>query len=135
MERELGGRAGEGETLLIDAEVSPEELSDPAYMEFLDLLAPFGPGYEAPVFSLSGFSVLNSAVVGRNHLKLRIETCTDGGRAGGGCRRVFDVLGWSHGERIGLPWEMCDIAVEPSVNIWNGARTIQFILRDARKRG
>ena len=115
----------------IDAQVSFREMSDPAYIEFLDLLAPFGPGYEAPLFSIREFSLISSTVVGNNHLKLRV------GRSGGSSPPVpaFDVLGWNQGSRIDLPWKSCELAFEPSVNVWNGNRKIQFILRDARKKG
>jgi single-stranded-DNA-specific exonuclease len=123
--------SGPGEpALAIDAEVSLNEISDPGYIEFLERLAPFGPGYEAPLFSMREFSLLSSSVVGNNHLKLRVA---DASHKGNGSR-AFDVMGWNQGSRIELPWRKCELALEPSVNVWNGNRRIQFILRDVRKR-
>jgi single-stranded-DNA-specific exonuclease len=113
--------------LKIDAVVSIKEMSDPAYIDFLDSLEPFGPGYSAPLFSVRDFTLLGSSVVGNNHLKLRIGHPE-------GMGGVFDILGWSHGNRLDIPWNSCEIAFEPSINTWNGSRKIQFILRDARKR-
>lgn len=123
-------KKGVESSLSIDSVVSFKELSDPAYIEYLDMLEPFGPGYEAPVFVMRQFSVLNASVVGKNHLKLRITDDSKDSHQ----QESFDVLGWSHGGRLDLPWNRCEIAFEPAVNSWNGRRAIQFILKDARKR-
>ncbi len=125
--------------LSLDARVTVDHLSKPEFVDVYQQLAPFGPGYKAPLFALHGFTVRSTQVIGKGHLKV-ILSCGNGsgpgGRFMGNCDiSGIEIVGWGHGDKIDLPWERLEVACEPGINVWNGRRTLQLRLLDARMSG
>ena len=114
--------------LEVDCPVSIEELADPSIMHFLRLLEPFGEAYEPPLYMLRDFSVAWAGVVGSNHLKLALVPRENG------TGPLVDLLAWSHGDKLDLPWNSMELACTPYVNTYQGQKKIQLRLRDARYR-
>ncbi len=115
-------------TLDVDCPVSLKELADPVFVQFFQLLEPFGEAYDPPVYMLRGFSVASSRVVGNNHLKLILTPSENG------IGPAIDLLGWSHGDKLNLPWASMDLACTPWVNTYQGQKRIQLRLKDAKYR-
>lgn len=95
----------------------------------MERLGPFGMDNPKPVFLLTDFAVTQTRTMGKDqsHLKCRIQ------QNGMSC----DVLAFSQGD---LKEEFAqannlELAVTLSVNNWNGERTIQLMLVDARVNG
>ncbi|NPA94147.1 MAG: single-stranded-DNA-specific exonuclease RecJ [Thermodesulfobacteria bacterium] len=114
--------------LELDMEVSMEELVTPRYVKCMEWLEPFGPGYQEPVFSTRNFSVREARVVGKNHLKLLISPVN-----GSVAPTTVSLLAWGHGSLLDLAWHEMEVAFSPSVNEWNGKKSLQLILKDARR--
>ena len=114
--------------LCLDARVTVEQLMQPAFADMYEQLAPFGAGYRAPLFALHGFSVKSARIIGKGHLKVILANGSgpDSGISG------VEIVGWGHGDKLDLPWEQLEVACEPGINIWNGRRTLQLRLMDAR---
>jgi single-stranded-DNA-specific exonuclease len=116
--------------LEVDSQVELSELSMPDYTMFLELLEPFGPGYSSPLFSAVDFSVTDSRVVGNSHLKLTVSPLKSPSQ---GNSRI-DLVAWGHGDKLDLSWHEMEIAFIPTVNNWQGRKTLQLVLKDARPR-
>jgi len=58
--------------IVIEEEASLDELLDNRFIFSYNLLAPFGSGNPAPVFSMKGQKLTNSRLVGNNHLRFTI---------------------------------------------------------------
>ncbi len=67
--------AGPDTGMVCDAGLNASQLKMPL-LEDLDRLGPFGNGNPEPVFEIAGLDVLESRVVGANHLKLELKTPT-----------------------------------------------------------
>lgn len=112
--------------LKIHFDMSVDSLGDPGLKDVLSKLEPFGPGCEPPVLRLQNFLVKNMNIVGRNHLKLLLVPKDSL------YFRPVEVLGWGMGEFYELPWGELELACTPFFNNWNGQRTLQLKLMDAR---
>ncbi len=110
----------------VDCQINLEEIKDPAFIDFFELLEPFGEAYKEPVFNLNGFEVAASRIVGNNHLKLTLTSRT--GETG----PAVELLGWSMGDKQDLPWTSLELACTPFVNTFRGQRRLQLQLKDAR---
>lgn len=109
--------------LEIDADVGLGEVTHGLVREF-EQLEPFGYGNPEPVLGAKALVAVDQRVVGSNHLKLRLRQ--------GRC--VLDAIGFDMG---GLPERMdldspVDIAFTPSLNEWNGSRSLQLVLKGCR---
>ncbi len=122
------GEQPEASPLSLDARVELEELASNNYVEFLEMLEPFGPGYQGPLFSSQNFHVKDARVVGQGHLKIAIVPEKQSNSV-----RAIELLAWGHGDKKDISWEHLELAFTPSVNCWNGRKNIQLILKDARK--
>lgn len=120
----------------IDAVVTMEQLSQPAFADALQRLGPFGAGYQPPAFALREFFVKSVTEIGRGHLKVIFESSMNMLHNDSNARGVsgVEMVGWGHGDKVSLPWEDFEIACEPGINVWNGRRTLQLKLIDARRR-
>ncbi len=118
-------------TLDIDCEVNVQELFRPDYLQYIEALEPFGPGCPSPLFSMSSFSIRHSRIVGNSHLKLTVGN-PDGNSHG--AIRNLDMVAWGHGDKLSYSWHDMEIAFTPSVNNWQGRKTLQLVLKDARQR-
>lgn len=119
--------------LLVDAELEPEDIT----WDLLDVLLklePHGEGNKKPLFLLRGAQVVSLRAVGQkeDHLKMKLKAeCKDG------AIRFFDCIGFglflrrehfNEGDTV-------DAVFELEANVWNGAKEIQFKLKDIRKAG
>ncbi len=112
----------------VDCRIDLEDIRDPAFVDMLELLEPFGEAYQEPVFNLNGFSVAASRIVGKNHLKLTLTSPSDS------TGPSIDLLGWSMGDKQDLPWPSLELACTPFVNRFRGQKRLQLQLKDARYR-
>ncbi len=114
--------------LQIDCRVHAAELANPDYPMFLEMLEPFGPGYSGPVFSMKNFSVKDRRIVGKSHLKLTLS----GQEGARGRQAGIDLVAWGHGDKLSFSWNDMEIAFTPGINNWQGRRSLQLVLKDAR---
>jgi single-stranded-DNA-specific exonuclease len=114
----LAPGALEGE-ILSDGELAEEGLNL-ATAEMLREAAPWGQGFPEPLFD-GCFEVLDSRVVGADHLKLRLRP------AGG--RRVMDGIAFRQAARLGgtRPAGL-RLAYRLAVNEYAGVRSAQLVI-------
>ena len=103
----------------IDAQITIKELTEDL-LEELEILSPFGPSNPEPVFCSSLLYVLNSSVVGNDHLKLKVSQ--------DGC--VCDAIGFHMGKDTVFPKQYINAAFSSQINDWQGTRTVQMKLKD-----
>ncbi|MDH4028468.1 MAG: DHH family phosphoesterase, partial [Nitrospirota bacterium] len=109
--------------LEIDAAVTLSDINFGLIKE-LSLLEPFGESNREPLFGAKDISIINHRIVGNNHLKMQLRQNNVN----------VDTIGFSMGshlELIGKNRSM-DIVFVPSINEWNGSRTLQLNLRAIR---
>ncbi|MBF0472173.1 MAG: single-stranded-DNA-specific exonuclease RecJ [Nitrospirae bacterium] len=110
-------------TLNIDYNVTLKEINHELMSEF-SRLEPFGYSNPEPLLGAKGLVPSNLRVVGRNHLKMRL--------AHNGS--VIDTIGFDLGESIS--WinsvKSIDAVFTPTINEWNGNRTVQLNIKDLR---
>src|SRR5574341_759327 len=111
--------------LLIDCEVNSEEISS-ELANFLEQLAPFGPGNMRPVLvtrNLENFD--QPSVIGNNHLKLRIKQND----------KMLDGIAFGQGDWI-KPLSArnvkYDLAYVLENNSWNGNTNLQLRVKDIK---
>lgn len=111
--------------LQIDAELDLDDI-DYDLVEILDRFSPFGPENMKPVFITRNLEVVGqAAVVGRNHLRMRV-------RSG---QKIFDVIGFGFGdfaEQLSIHGVDFDMAYVIEKNIHNGITKIQLRVKDIR---
>lgn len=114
--------------LVLDAELDLSALTVET-IKSLEKLAPFGMDYAKPTFYLRDFQVESARAMGQDnaHLKLRVQK---------GDAKV-DVIAFGKGQlATELPQvKHLELAVQLSVNRWNGTTSIQLMLVDARVQG
>ena len=87
----------------------------------MDMLAPFGSKNPEPVFCVRNIKVSSPAIVGNNHLKMRLTS------KGMSC----DSIWFSMGKYLNaLTGANLDVAFTPQINYWNGASDIQLKMKD-----
>ena len=106
------------ETLTIDAEVSSNSIDD-ALVEELSCLEPYGMGNPEPILCARDLTVIDKAVVGNSHLRLRVSN-------GHTC---FNVIGFGMADVIDRLESNSLLAFVPQYNVWNGTRSIQLKLK------
>ncbi len=101
--------------------ITPELLSD------LDRLRPFGAGNEEPLFLLRNVSVPQVSRIGAGGRHLRFTVAQDG-------RRLSGVA--FHREQIPVDAAgRSDLLFAVQENVYRGTRSLQLLLRDARRAG
>ncbi|MBW2060229.1 MAG: single-stranded-DNA-specific exonuclease RecJ, partial [Deltaproteobacteria bacterium] len=98
--------------LRIEAELSPEELTQGLVQQLLRL-APFGSGNPEPTLAVAGLKVLSCAIVGQNHLKLRLK----------GRNRILDIIGFGLGDLLPDLGPQVSVALRPLTSIYQGQVT------------
>jgi single-stranded-DNA-specific exonuclease len=110
-------------TLNIDYNVTLKEINNQLMSEF-SRLEPFGYSNPEPLLGAKGLVPSNLRIVGRNHLKMRL---THEGS-------VIETIGFDLGENIS--WintvKTIDAVFTPTINEWNGTRTVQLNIKDLR---
>ena len=110
--------------LRIDA---PLKLSDVTadFVREITCLEPFGYGNEEPVFGAKKLEIVQSRIVGNNHLKMYLKQNGKG----------IDSIGFDLGgmlDEVG-PGAMVDAAFVPMMNEWDGCRNLQLNLKSVRE--
>ena len=110
--------------LRIDA---PLKLSDVTadFVREITCLEPFGYGNEEPVFGAKRLEIVQSRIVGNNHLKMYLKQNGKG----------IDSIGFDLGgmlDEVG-PGAMVDAAFVPMMNEWDGGRNLQLNLKSVRE--
>ena len=96
-------------------------------VESMSLLEPFGPGNEEPIFCLTGAHIIDSRRLGADGTHLRLDLK---GRDG----VILKALAFSAPD----PWfnlyedESYKFLIQPTVNEWNGTRSVESRLLDIR---
>lgn len=114
-------RAGEdlNPPLTIDALTNFKQLNKSLIPE-LEALAPFGVGNPEPVLMMENLTILDSRVVGKGHLRLRL-------REG---RWVREAIGFGMGSLHPISGERMKMAFVPQVGIYQGNRNLQMKIVD-----
>jgi len=107
----------------IDADIRIQDITF-AVMKDLSLLEPYGFGNAEPVFGSKDLSITEQRIVGRNHLKMKLREKMSS----------VDAIGFDMGNlsnRLNTD-DTVDVAFTPSVNEWNGRKSIQLVLKAIR---
>lgn len=114
-------------TLEVAMEVHPSDVTF-SLLEQLERLAPFGSGNANPLFVSRGVAIQDVLTMGkeREHLKLRLGV--DGLNRDG----IVDAPWFYRGSMAELlaPGTTLDFCFQPNINVFNGRRSIQFIVED-----
>jgi len=108
--------------LCLDAAVSLSEINEKVAEE-IKLLEPFGEGNREPVFGAKDLTVVNLRKVGNNHLKMFL-------RQNGS---TVSSIGFDMGEENVLEGCLVDAAFTPTMNEWEGMKTLQLHLKALRR--
>ncbi len=110
--------------LRIDA---PLKLSDVTadFVQEIARLEPFGYGNEEPVFATKRLEIVQSRIVGKNHLKMYLKQNGKG----------IDSIGFDLGGILGElgPGAIVDAAFLPVMNEWDGGKNLQLNLKSVRE--
>ncbi|MBF0338914.1 MAG: single-stranded-DNA-specific exonuclease RecJ [Nitrospirae bacterium] len=101
----------------IDADVALKDVNTKLLTE-LTKLAPYGYGNPEPILGAKGLMTLNPRIVGKNHLKLRL----------GYNGYIIDAIGYDLGgylQELSM-YERFDAAFTPTINSYNGIRSVQL---------
>ena len=116
-------RADMAPQLVIDGKINPSEISG-AFANELEAFAPFGAGNPEPLFLLSDVEILNSRVVGRNHLQMRLASRRDKGSE---LLEAIYFNGSEEARRLNLVGRLlCHVRW----NRWRDSERIQLVVRD-----
>lgn len=127
IEKELAGKDISPQ-LLVDAEISPEEVNW-ELVENLDKLKPFGEGNPEPVFVMRNLIVENTRIIGNGekHLKLSLRRQDS--------PKIFEAIGFYVSKEFKQIQkdDVIDIAFNLQKDEWNGNQRTQFLLLDIKK--
>lgn len=96
---------------------------DEAFFQELEALAPFGPGNPEPVFAAEDLEVLESRLVGKNHLRLRLHQG----------RIVREAIGFNMANLHPLSNERIKLAFSPTLGFYQGRKTLELKVIDIQK--
>ncbi len=115
-------------TLTIETEMKLSDING-RFMEFLDKLAPFGPGNMRPQFVSRKVEIAGKPrLVGNgDHLKFRAKQNS----------KTFDAIAFNMGKHYSdlLSGKPFDLAFVVEENEWQGRKSIQLNIRDIKLRG
>ena len=110
-------------TLNIDYNVVLKEINYNLVAE-LSMLEPFGYSNPEPLLGAKGLIASNISIVGRNHLKMRLAHNGN----------FINTIGFNLGDC--LSWintvNKVDAVFTPTINEWNGTRSVQLNIKDLR---
>lgn len=110
-------------TISIDSELQLKEINHDLLLEF-SKLTPHGYGNPEPVIGSKGLTVLNPRIVGKNHLKMKL-----------GHNGFFvDTIGFDLGDNYSMiaSSEKVDAVYTPTINDWEGLKSIQLNIKALR---
>jgi single-stranded-DNA-specific exonuclease len=105
--------------LAIDAIARLDQMNE-SFLAELESLSPFGAANPAPVLALENLTVLDSRLVGKGHLRLRIKEGRVTRKAIG-----FNMASWHP-----LSTEHMKMALTPSIGFFQGKRTLELKIVD-----
>ena len=105
---------------IIDAQCNLNDITHDLLYQ-IDTLAPFGRKNPEPILCVKNVNVTTSAIVGNNHLRMRVNG------DGVSCNSIW----FSRGHFIHtLSGSALDIVFTPQINHWKGLDDIQLKMRD-----
>ncbi|MCX7978709.1 MAG: hypothetical protein N2578_06865, partial [Bdellovibrionaceae bacterium] len=110
-----------------DTEAGLDEIS-PEVMRAIDLLHPFGPGNESPLFLFRGLGLESIRELRGGHRKIKFFGSSVEGLLFFPSPRLLSELGDSGGGRI-------DIIAELQCNWFAGERKFQLVIQDIQRSG
>ncbi len=110
-------------TLEIDANITFKEVTYELVQEF-GLLEPFGCGNPEPLLGSKALEVVSPKLAGDKHLKMRLKKGP----------LSLDAIGFNMGGLLGelRNSAVVDAVFTPTINEWNGGRSLQLILKAMR---
>lgn len=106
----------------IDSWVHLDQI-DEVFSHELEALAPFGPGNPEPVLATNDLEVLESRVVGKNHLRLRLQE----GRV------IREAIGFNMANLHPISGERIKLAFSPTLGFYQGRKTLELRIIDIQK--
>ena len=106
----------------------PLEYINESFIQELELLEPFGNGNEKPQFAQKDLSVRNVRVLGRNRNAVKLSLVTASGFAMDG---MYFGDGDSFAEELSGKTSI-DIVYYPTINEYNGNRSLQAVIKEYR---
>lgn len=106
----------------------PLEYINESFIQELELLEPFGNGNEKPQFAQRDLSVRNVRVLGRNRNVVKLSLVTASGFAMDG---MYFGDGDSFAEELSGKTSI-DIVYYPTINEYNGNRSLQAVIKEYR---
>jgi single-stranded-DNA-specific exonuclease len=110
-----------------DIEARISEIN-PAFMDWLDALGPFGMSFESPLLFLKSVGLKNWRALRGGHIRLTLQDQP-------GFSKTLDGLLFSplnHQLEIAQNHSLVDVLVEPQWNYYMGNRTIQLLVKEIR---
>lgn len=110
----------------------------------LHKLEPFGKGNSKPVFAVKGVKVLKGTILGKENNVLKLKLAIDGIKTieaiyFNGVEQFEELVKSKYGDfelerlyKVGSQNIYIDLIFYPSVNEWNGNKTIQLVVDDIR---
>jgi single-stranded-DNA-specific exonuclease len=122
--------SGEGEEILVDAEL-PHEYLTPTLLELADRFEPYGEGNDQLTFMAKKMKIMTVDIMGKTakqHLKITFD-----------CGKYkWPAIFWQAAERLNRDFSVgdtVDAVFQVNRNTFNGAEIPQMILQDVQKTG
>ncbi len=106
-------------TIDVDSEIPLQDIT-PEMVRQIRSLSPFGEGNPEPIFLARSLEVLESRVVGKRHLKLRVS------QRG----KPIEAIGFELADKHSLEGKTIDMVFTPELNQWQGYENIQLKVID-----
>lgn len=113
----------------LDSYVPLAELNEKIVAE-MEALAPFGMANPEPLLGATNTGIIQSEVVGKNHLKLKIA---DGGGARPCAPALFDGIAYGKGDIHPVKGNNFDIAFIPYIDEWNGNKNLRLKVKEIKQ--
>src|SRR3990170_3275664 len=130
--------------VMLDSYIALGELNEKILAE-MELLAPFGLANPEPLLATRDANIVQSEVVGNNHLKLKIrQEMKDWRVEGGGGRQLpppsnlhpltsWDGIAYGKGDIHPLQGDNFDIAFIPYIDEWNGNKSLKLKVKEIKQ--
>ena len=112
----------------LDSYIALDELNEKMVQE-IERLAPFGMANPEPLLGARDASIVQSKVVGNNHLKLKIK---HNSHLTSHSSQFFDGIAYRMGQIHPLKGNGFDIAFIPYIDEWNGNRNLRLKVKEIK---